>query len=183
MNDQEIVLEIKNGNHSQPLDLLYKHFPSIQQMVVTHGGDAEEAYDIFQDALMVLIEKIRTDTFELTASLKTYLYSVCKYKLYDKNRKHKALSYTDSVPENTGDDEHEDSGLMFELEKKFEIVDQVLANLGEKCVDILRRFYHLRESMDVIANALGYANVNTVKTQKYKCLERAKKMAYGFMGN
>ncbi|MGB0429713.1 MAG: RNA polymerase sigma factor [Bacteroidia bacterium] len=183
MNDQEIVLEIKNGNHGEPLDLLYKHFPSIQNMVVTHGGDAEEAYDIFQDALMVLIEKIRTDSFQLTASLKTYLYSVCKYKLYDKNRKHKSLTYTDSVPDNIETEEHEDSGLMFEIEQKFEIVDQVLANLGEKCVDILRRFYHSRESMSVIADALGYNNVNTAKTQKYKCLERAKKMAYGFMGS
>lgn len=183
MTDQEIVLEIQNGNTSKPLDLLYKHFPSIQHMITTSGGDAEEAYDIFQDALMVLIEKINTGTFELTASLKTYLYSVCKYKLYDKNRKHKALSYTDSVPENTDTEDHEDAGFMYELEKKFEVIDQVLANLGEKCVDILRRFYHQRESMTIIAESLGYNNVNTAKTQKYKCLERAKKMAYGFMGN
>ncbi|MFY0674432.1 MAG: sigma-70 family RNA polymerase sigma factor [Bacteroidia bacterium] len=183
MTDQEIVLEIKNGNTSKPLDLLYKHFPSIQNMIKAHGGDHEEAYDIFQDALMVLIEKINSGSFELSASLKTYLYSVCKYKLYDKNRKHKAISYTDTLPENDDNDGHEDAGFMHEIERKFDVIDQVLANLGEKCVDILRRFYHQRESMTIIAESLGYNNVNTAKTQKYKCLERAKKMASGFMEN
>ncbi|MBI1183799.1 sigma-70 family RNA polymerase sigma factor [bacterium] len=182
MTDQQIVAEIQAGNHNEPLNRLYRHFPLIQKMVVTHGGDEEEAYDIFQDALMVLIEKIRSNRFELTASLKTYLYSVCKYKLYDKNRKHKVLSYSENLPEQAEEPQHEDSGLMAELERKFEVVDRVLANLGEKCVEILRRFYHYCESMDYIADQLGYANVNTVKTQKYKCLERAKKMATGFFG-
>jgi len=183
MKDHEIVASIADGNHNEALNFLYKHFPSIQHMVVTHGGDAEEAYDLFQDALLVLIEKIKSGTFELTASLKTYLYSVCKYKLYDKNRKHKALNYTDNVPEFQEDESHEDQGFMHEIERKFEVIDQVLANLGEKCVEILQRFYHNKESMDTIANQLGYANVNTVKTQKYKCLERAKKMAFNFFGN
>jgi len=182
MNDERIIEEIRSGNNTEPLDNLYLHFPSIQRMVVTHGGDEEEAYDLFQDALMVFIEKVRTETFELTSSIKTYLYSICKYKLYDKNRKHKRLNYTDNVPDLHHDDVENDIGLLAEIERKFEVIDNVLANLGEKCVEILRRFYHYRQSMDDIAQGLGYANVNTVKTQKYKCLERAKKMAAGFMG-
>lgn len=182
MNDQRIIEEILMGNNEGALDTLYTHFPSIQHMVVTHGGDQEEAYDLFQDALMIFIEKVRTGSFELTSSIKTYLYSICKYRLYDKNRKHKRLNYTENVPDVNQDSAEEDLSLLAEIEKKFEVVDQVLANLGEKCVEILKRFYHHRESMDHIANALGYANVNTVKTQKYKCLERAKKMAFGMIG-
>lgn len=180
MTDATIIEELSKGNHKEPLDLLYKYFPTIQKMVVTHGGKEEDAYDIFQDALMVLIEKAKTESFELTSSIKTYLYSVCKYKLYDKNRKDRSLSFTENVPDFLDDDTEEDLGLLQEMEKKFEIVDEILANLGQKCVDILKRFYHFKESMDTIANELGYANVNTVKTQKYKCLERARKMATGF---
>lgn len=182
MDDQRIIEEILKGNNEGPLDTLYTYFPSIQHMVVTHGGDQEEAYDLFQDALMIFIEKVRTETFELTSSIKTYLYSICKYRLYDKNRKHKRLNYTENVPDVAHDDTADDLNLLTEIERKFEVLDQVLANLGEKCVEILKRFYHYRESMDHIATSLGYANVNTVKTQKYKCLERAKKMALGMIG-
>lgn len=180
MTDEQIIAEIRAGNHTKPLDKLYQHFPTIQKMVVTHGGKEEDAYDIFQDALMVFIEKVKEDSFELTAAIKTYLYSVCKYKLYDKNRKDRSLTFTEHLPENDEENAEDDLNLLYEMEKKFEVVDKVLANLGQKCVDILRRFYHFRESMDTIAQDLGYANVNTVKTQKYKCLERAKKMASGF---
>lgn len=35
----------------------------------------------------------------------------------------------------------------------------------------------MKFNMKTIADKLGYNSVNTAKTQKYKCLERAKKLA------
>lgn len=50
----------------------------IKLMVSKLGGDAEDASDIFQDGLMILLEKIDDRNFALTCRLKTYLYCICE---------------------------------------------------------------------------------------------------------
>lgn len=174
MTDDKIVKLLRAGQHGKPLDKLYHHFPSIQHMVVTHGGSEDDAADIFQDALMVFIEKVKTETFELTSSIKTYLYSVCRFMLYDKNRKGGKQTTLEDYHDQALEEDLEQHA---EKEQKFNIVELALQELGEKCLQILQRYYHQGQSMKTIGDALGYANVATVKTQKYKCLERARKHA------
>jgi len=58
---------------------IYKdHFNMIQSLIVNNNGTADDARDIFQEAMVVLYEKVRTGSFELNCQLKTYLYSVSK---------------------------------------------------------------------------------------------------------
>lgn len=174
MTDDKIVHLLRQGEHQKPLDRLYKHFPTIKAMVLKHGGNAEDAADIFQEALLVFIEKVKSETFELTSTIKTYLYSVCRFMLYDQNRK----GGKETTLENYHDKAVESDLEQHETqEQKFGVLEQVLQELGDKCLEILQRYYYQRQSMQLIADHLGYANVNTVKTQKYKCLERAKKKA------
>jgi hypothetical protein len=42
---------------------------------------------------------------------------------------------------------------------------------------MLQRFYFKTESMAAIATAMGFASVNSAKTQKYKCMEHAIRLA------
>ena len=53
----------------------------------------------------------------------------------------------------------------------------VLLQLGEKCKLILEAYYYQKMSMKDIAAQFEYSSVNSAKTQKYKCIERAKKIA------
>jgi RNA polymerase sigma factor (sigma-70 family) len=52
--------------------------PMITLMVYNLGGSAEDAKDIFQDGLIILLEKIDDKNFVLTCKFKTFLYSVCE---------------------------------------------------------------------------------------------------------
>lgn len=182
MTDQEILEDIRNGNTSKSLDLLYEHFPTIRSMIIQRGGSEEDALDIFQDALVLFVEKARDESFELTSAIKTYLFSVCKFKLYDKNRSKKEISFGET-PYDLEDSVKEDLAEHQKKEARFAILRKVMHELGERCTNILQRYYYLRESMSEIAVALGYANVNTAKTQKYKCMERARKMALAMQDN
>lgn len=47
-------------------------------MVYQKGGSLEDARDIFQDGLIIMLEKIDNNDFELTCKFKTYLYCVCE---------------------------------------------------------------------------------------------------------
>jgi|TARA_B110000259_G_scaffold188410_1_gene247137 DNA-directed RNA polymerase specialized sigma24 family protein len=59
----------------------------------------------------------------------------------------------------------------------YEQLEVIVQQLGGKCQEILKQFYFMKFNMKTIADKLGYNSVNTAKTQKYKCLERAKKLA------
>ena len=54
------------------------YMPVIRLMVFQGGGSAEDASDIFQDGLIIILEKIDEGNFELKCKFKTFLYSICE---------------------------------------------------------------------------------------------------------
>ena len=77
MNDQEILVRLKQGDENT-LDLLYKqHYRMIIKLIVKNNGSEEEAKDIYQESLIVLWQKAKSENFILTSKISTYLYSIC----------------------------------------------------------------------------------------------------------
>lgn len=79
MNDQKIVELIRTGQDDKALNALYGRFPMIRSLIRSKGGEVKDAEDIFQEALIILVKKIRSSDFVLTAQLGSYLYSVCRF--------------------------------------------------------------------------------------------------------
>ena len=76
--DNDLLKGLAEGDR-KCIELIYKsHFNMIQTLVINNSGSIDDARDIFQEALVVLYEKVRMGSFELNCQLKTYLYSVCK---------------------------------------------------------------------------------------------------------
>jgi hypothetical protein len=50
--------------------------------------------------------------------------------------------------------------------------------LGEPCKTIIEEFYLNSRSMQEICEQFGYTNADNAKTQKYKCLQRLKKLFF-----
>ncbi len=172
MNDGLIIEQLRSGQPSKVLEELYKAYPAIRHFIKTHGGNDDDARDVFQESLIVLYRKVQQKDFKLSASLNTYLFSVSKYMWKDLlKKKNREVTFTvHDVPA-------EDINHVHNEEVQWAWLDKILASLGEKCSEILRLFYYGKLSMDEIATKLGYRNVDTAKTQKYKCLERARTMA------
>jgi hypothetical protein len=63
-----------------------------------------------------------------------------------------------------------------EKEIQFERLGAAMNLLGEPCRSLLTAFYMERKSMMDIATEFGYTNPDNAKTQKYKCLNRLKKI-------
>jgi DNA-directed RNA polymerase specialized sigma24 family protein len=53
-----------------------------------------------------------------------------------------------------------------------------MGQLGEPCKGLLEDFYTRHLSMDEIAEKFGYTNADNAKNQKYKCLQRLKKIFF-----
>ena len=75
---KELINDLK-GENNYSFGQLYKtYFSMVNRFVLNNSGQTEDAEDLFQDTMLVLIEKLRQDNFELTASIKTYIMAIAK---------------------------------------------------------------------------------------------------------
>ncbi|MCB9189991.1 MAG: sigma-70 family RNA polymerase sigma factor [Flavobacteriales bacterium] len=175
MTDQEIIHSIRKGNNEKPIKKLYKEFPKVKALILKEGGSAETAQEIFNDSLVILIEKVRQPEFQLTSQLTTFLYGINRFLLKNelrKQNKHVELEWRDTLILTD-----QDLGYDEEKEAKLNTMEKILNMISEKCKELLRLFYFQKMSMTEIAEKLNFSSLNSAKTQKYKCIERASQLA------
>lgn len=149
----------------------------ILQMVLSNNGNEDDAKDIYQEGIIILYNKVKSGDFELTSKLKTYIYSVCRRiwlkKLNQRGKKEVELKDVhDYLPVENDIELHEMRDLQFSK------MEESLLMLGEPCKTIIQDFYMQNKSMQEICEKFGYTNAENAKTQKYKCLQRLKKLFF-----
>lgn len=175
--DSEDILGILNDS-PDTLKRIYKtYFPMILQMVLNNNGNEDDAKDVYQEGIIILYNKVKTADFELTSKLKTYIYSVCRRiwlkKLNQNSKKEVELKdIHDFLPVENDLEVQESKDLQFSK------MEEALLMLGEPCSTIIRDFYMQNKSMQEICDKFGYTNPENAKTQKYKCLQRLKKLFF-----
>lgn len=176
-SDKEVVLGVLN-NSEQVLDKLYKgYFPMVLKFILNNNGDENDAKDIYQECIIILYNKIKSDDFELTSKLKTFIYSVCR-RLWLKRLSvlsRNAGNIRDFEDVLAVEEEIEDHE---KTEFEFAKMKSSLEMLGEPCSTIIQDFYIKGLSMQEIVEKFGYTNTDNAKTQKYKCLQRLKKLFF-----
>ena len=74
--DRDTFLSLK-ANDNNAYEILYKfYYPSVKHFIIKNNGSIDDAKDIFQETLCVLLEKVSKDDFNLTSSLKTYIFAI-----------------------------------------------------------------------------------------------------------
>ncbi len=160
MRDSQIMEKIKQSDESA-LDYLYKkNYKMMTRIVTNNNGTEDEAKDIFQDAIIIFWQKVRSDDFQLTSKISTFLYSVCQ-NLWRKEleRKSKQTNEIADIKEYSD----------FDRQERENILHSCMNELGETCRKVLMYYYFDNFSMQEIAEKLGFANADTAKTKKYKC--------------
>lgn len=171
MDDKKIITSLRAGKRERPIKALYKEYSKIEKLMLSNGLSKEVSKELFNDSLIILIEKVQSPEFALTSKLTTYLYGI--NRLLAKNelkrqRKKNEIEWNGSIVIDPTD-------LSYDLEKEEKIkqLEHVLTQISEKCLLIFKLFYYEKKSMSQIAEDLGYTSTNSAKTQKYKCIERA----------
>ena len=176
--NEQVLLEGLARNDKKSVEAIYKqHYNMVQTMIINNNGSADDAKDIFQEAMIVLYEKVKPGSFELNSLLKTYLYSVCR-RLWLKRLSQiqkisgEVESVEDVVPVEEDLEMHEQRNADFVL------MEKAMHSLGEPCRSLLEAYYLQKKSMVEIAANFGYTNADNAKNQKYKCLMRLKKLFF-----
>lgn len=177
MTDKEIVHLIQQGKTSRAFEQIYKLFPMIRKMILKNGGSRDDAKDIFQDSILVFYKISSRPGFVLSAAIGTLIYSISKNLWYKKIRDQRVRGDHIGDENDIADDTDIDQAL--EDFQKVKVAESILIELGDPCRSLLEKFYYEKLSMKEIAEDMGYSGEKTAKAQKYKCIERAKKMLNG----
>lgn len=172
MRDDRIVGLLKENRFTEAGAELYAYFPVVKKLVLKSNGSREDAEDVYQDGLMILMQKVKSPDFVLSSSLKTYLYSVCRYVWSDRLRQRERMLLTD-VNRIADPNPVEEDGLL-KREEEDRLSEKAFLRLGDKCRELLVMFYFRKIPMKDIAVQLGFSSEKVAKNQKYRCLEKAK---------
>ena len=192
LNDQELLVRIKDN--TDYLGIVYKRCRTnclgfMKKM--TNGKISDyELEDVFQDANIILYEKIVKGDFVLTSTFQTYLNSVCRFQLLNKLKGDKLyadyednfdgddgenpMSYHSAITDSLDEIDHSNEPLFLAIERAFEL----MKNAGGKCYDLLTQFWYKKRSMAELTEIFEYTNAANTKNQKAKCQERLRVMAF-----
>ncbi len=76
--DNEIIECLRTRQSYVVHYLFSQYLPMIKYMVKQQGGTYEDAKDIFQEGLMIILERIDNREFTLTCKFRTFLYCICE---------------------------------------------------------------------------------------------------------
>lgn len=163
-------------NDRKAIEAIYRqHYNMVQSLILNNNGTADDAKDVFQEAMIVLYEKVKSGSFELNCLIKTYLYSVCRRLWLKRLSQLQRISPQVEKLEETVPVE-EDLELHVQKDVDFQVMEKSMKNLGEPCKSLLEAYYIQKKNMVEIAENFGYTNADNAKNQKYKCLMRLKKL-------
>ena len=176
-NEKALLQGLARSDKKAIENIYRENYNMVQSLIINNSGSADDAKDIFQEAMIVLYEKVRSGTFELNCLIKTYVYSVSRRlwlkRLQQMNRYVPAMeNLQDTVPVDEDVEENE------RIDSEFQAMEKAISSLGEPCKSLLEAYYLERKSMQEIASFFGYTNAENAKNQKYKCLVRLKKIFF-----
>jgi RNA polymerase sigma factor (sigma-70 family) len=181
--NEQALLQGLARNETKAVETIYReNYNTIQALIINNNGSTDDAKDIFQEAMIVLYEKVRSGTFELNCQIKTYVYSVSRRlwlkRLQQLNRYSAPVENLESlVPVEDEIEAHEQRNL------EFDMMNKAISSLGEPCKSLLEAYYLQKRNMQDIAASFGYTNADNAKNQKYKCLMRLKKIFFSHYKN
>lgn len=153
--DNEIIECLRNRESYVVHYLSDQYLPMIKYMVTHMGGTSEDAKDIFQEGLMIILEKIDSREFTLTCKFKTFLYCICE-KLWKAVvlRRQTANNYFQRVVET---EEETDISEKMDDELHRQIFRKAFSKLDNSGKTILKLYWE-GFSPQEIADKLNYTN-------------------------
>lgn len=146
----------------------------VNRFVVNNKGKTDDAEDVFQDTMLVLIEKLRHDNFELTASMKTYIMAISKNLWLKKLR----TSYRETEFTDVHDNQfYDETNLAIEEEKSYkDKLQHFIHKITKHCQGLIHDVFFKEKSIEQIQNDYGYSTKHNAQNQKHKCVEQIKKV-------
>lgn len=145
--------------------------PALQRFIKKNGGSTDDAHEVFQESILLVYKKVIKNPNEDFENIEGYLYQTGIHtwikKVKEANRFHLLEDLT-TLEKVTNYAENE----IIYHKKKPETINNLFADLGEKCKEILQLSIYSELSQDDIMIRMGFATIGAVKMQYKRCKEK-----------
>ena len=169
----ELVAALRAGDNRAFKQVYQKGYTLVQALITRNSGSSEDAQDVFQEVLFIVVKRLRKPGFSLSCALNTYLYAVARniWKTRMRGKKY-SVEFKDTLHDFEDPTESE-TNVKKLFEERHNTVKQLLEQLSEKCRQIIMDFYYEKKSMRDIGEAMALAE-DGVRVQKHRCMSYLK---------
>ncbi|MCF6342340.1 MAG: sigma-70 family RNA polymerase sigma factor [Bacteroidales bacterium] len=177
----EKILQGIIDNDSKVIQYIYKkYFESIKGFVLKHSGTKEDAWDVFQDGIIVIYEQIKGDKLALKNTFHTYFFTVCKYTwlkvLRERDKKYyEQVESSKEIEQISLHDYKLEFDELIEKEKRVKLYNANFLKISIECQKLLKLVAE-GCSIQEIANSFNYKSVGFAYKKRRICKERLIKL-------
>jgi RNA polymerase sigma factor (sigma-70 family) len=166
-SNSDLIKGIRNHDSSILEHVYYTYYPIIEGYITHNQGSRDQARDIFQDAMIIVYKRIKSNELELTCKFGTYLYAICK-NIWMQERK-KYLQRTQKLreqPLEVNDPGPADDPLL--QNHLTDLFNKHFDALSKDCQKILSMYFN-NFSVEDIRAAMNYKDLHHTADRKYRC--------------
>jgi len=173
--DEKVITAIRSGKDDKTIKLLYKKsLPPIKRMILEYGGSKDDANDIFQDAVIILIRNIKTNKFGENNNINGFLYTISKNLWINKIKRDSKTSSIEDA--NIESDLNYEISYSTSIKEKEETIKNIISKLDSKCAHVLHSILFTDKDYSEISEEIGLANANVMKVTKSRCKDKLIKL-------
>jgi len=167
-NSKVIIECIRTGKNNEALKYLYKDpLRKIRKFILMNSGTLDDADDVFQDAVIVLFQYVKTDKYKDEYELDGFLFRVAKNAWIDIARKKQKVIKASFI----GFDISDESDYLKDIIRNEELntFHMLFNKLEDNCKKILSYVVFDKKSMKEISELMGLKDEKVAKNQHYRC--------------
>lgn len=170
-HEDQRYLDALVENNTRVIGEIYQRFSyKVRSFVQQNNGSADDAADIFQEALVDIYNQARFKSLILTCPFEPFLLLICKRKWLNELKKNGRKGVTIDIDEqfNLGEDTFLLAEQLWTDGEKSKLFKVMFAKLGERCQEIIR--WSLSDKpQEEIAAALG-VTYGYLRKKKSECM-------------
>ena len=169
--EEQIPILIREGNDREVLSYLYKKvFPQVKKYIMQHNGNREDAYDVFQDAIIYFYKQVTKNQFDSQYKVLGYLYRLSLNRWFNKLKQEKKYIFSETMQEY--DQEYNLPTLELINTSQENLLTTLFSEIGEKCIELLTYTIYYNLLMEDIMLRMGFPTVDAVKMRHKRCKEK-----------
>ncbi len=180
ITSEEILKGIVENDHRVMEYIYQKYFRSIKGFIVGNGGSDDDAWDVFQDGIVVVYEQVKNNQLALKNKFHTYFFTVCKYiwlkALRERDKKYyEQIENSREIEQISLHDYKVEIDELIEKEKRIKLYNANFLKLSKECQKLLKLMaegYSIQE----IADSFAYKSVGFAYKKRRICKERLIKL-------
>jgi DNA-directed RNA polymerase specialized sigma24 family protein len=169
---QELIQKIRDGRDNEAVKMLYKKvFPIVRKFVLQRYGTRDDAFDVFQDALVDFYNLVSTKTYKEEYDAYGYVFKLSSFKWLNRLKRNQKIEYKEDMEKWDLEVEEPQRDFML-LGKQESVLEEFFKPIGKKCIELLTHTILNNMLLEDVMLRMEFSSVAAVKMQHQRCKQK-----------